>query len=427
MAKLSTPRLPDYDAVKRDFQRRFHAAVASGSLPEFHATCRSCLDETPDAAELPYAFAYAARALMHDPRMWHPDGSVGLPCMLAGLDGLLAHPAAINCRDNYYYAVVAGLRHFIAGDHRKAYAALAGAARFGDFSRVVKDDFGGGASFARTFPDSAALAAARRRLTGQPAFLCRGTDAPRLAYSISFDPVYAEAFAGAWVEAVSRLSRRDLGLHFHVVFRAQADAAILERLLALARGLEGRFWLSTEVTGGSFDRAYFASARFLHAVSFLEAIAAPLWIVDADALPVHTAEDALELASRSERVLGLLYRGHHYAYLPWRAFAASWLFAPATEAGRGFLTLVADCIRYLWDDRPGRNWWIDQFALKTAAILANEDSPNLSPAPLGRWGTAFRTGEEFKVATLSRHPEIAAMMATGVSFHQALRQVASRY
>ncbi|WP_137125362.1 hypothetical protein [Roseomonas sp. HF4] len=419
---------PSFEETKARFLGRFRHAVSTRTLPAFHDDCVALLKGNAAPTDLPYAFAYAARALLHDRASWTPDLRLGTNELDNRIGTLLEIPEAINCRDNYYHEIVAGLRHFVMGRRKAAFAQLACAARHSDFYRVVKDDFGGGASFAKTFPTTADLTAARSRLPSDLSFHSTGQGGHDMVYSVSFDPVYAAAFAENWARSVVALDHPGAALHFHVVFRTKEDEGVLARLMAAGSALPGRFWLSSETTGGNFDRAYFASARLLHGAHILRQIGAPMWIVDADAAISHPFEAALAL-SRSERnVTGLLHPGPSFGYLPWRAFAATWMFVPATDEAARFLSLAGDCVRYLWDERPGRNWWIDQFALKVAQLVCEDSMPSARAVSLaGKLRDPFTTSEDYKIATLSKHPDIAPLLTEGVGYGQALRQVASRY
>lgn len=417
-----------FEATKVAFQAAFRQASAAGGLAAFHADQFRLLGTEPSHPDLPYIFAYGARALLQNEKLWSADWRTPLPELIDGLTSYIEHPAAINARNNFYHPVVEGIRHFIQNDVQRAYATFAGAARISDFYSVVKDDFGSGAAFAKAFPDARLLAESRTRLTAEPTFKVTGRTGALAGYSISFDPVYAEAFAPVWIDSIAAMGDADVLLHMHVVFRTQEDERVLASIAEAGRRLGDRFWLSCETAGGAFDRAYFACARYLHGAGFLRRLGCPLWIVDADAFLNHGIDDLRDLVGRADRPLGLIARGPANGYLPWRAFSATWLYAPCTDQAADFLALVGDCIRYLWDDRPGRNWWIDQFALKTAEIITRKASPESAPAPLGhRLGRVFKSGEDYKMATLSKHPGVAAGMAEGLGYHQALRRVAQQF
>jgi hypothetical protein len=190
----------------------------------------------------------------------------------------------------------------------------------------------------------------------------------------------------------------------------------------MALDLKGRIWISSEMMPVPRDKAYFASARFLHGAEIIEEIGCPTWFVDADAEIAHDASEAERLARETSAILGVISRGP-FAYLPWRSFAAGWLYVPYRPSAIAYLRLVSNSIRYFWDDRPSRNWWIDQFALRTAEIIANDDTDIPPPQPVSAVTTnTFVTGQ--KNMFLAKHPEIQAFMNTGLSFKEAYTRVA---
>jgi hypothetical protein len=417
------------DQANAAFQGHFHAAVAEGRLDALALACRNLLT-VPTTGEfaLPYAFAIAARARLHDPAFWtYGEGSSPKPELLGWLDGLLRLPAALNSRHNYYYEIVAGLRHYVAGDHEQAFHWLALAARPNDFYRVVKDDFGGGAAFARTYPSAEALAEARgSRFDRDLTFLHKPAQALAAVVSISFDRIYAEAFAGGWIEQLAACGCAKVGLHLHLMLRGEADVALVDDLVGMAGRLGLPLALSVE-TGVRHSRAYYASARFLRGAAILEAFGCPVLFSDADAYiasPNDFANRHLPAILGEQRVLGHLADGPYNGYLPWRRFSATWMVAPAHADSARFLGLVGDAVEYFWDERD-RNWWIDQVALQIGRTTAI--GGGIGATRFGSIGDALphvlTTGEEYKIGKVSEVPRMRALLAKGLNYWEALRQL----
>jgi hypothetical protein len=419
------------DQANAAFQGHFYAAASERRLDALALTCRDVLTaKSTGEFTLPYAFAISARARLHDPTFWTlgEDGSPK-PELLDWLDELLNLPAAANSRHNYYYEIVAGLRHYIAGDHDRAFHWLALAARPGDFYRVVKDDFGGGAAFARTYPSPAALAAAQgSRFDRNLAFLHKPAQALSAVVSISFDRIYAEAFAGDWIERLAACGRAGIGLHLHLMFREETDAALVEGLVGMAARFGLPLALSVE-TGVRHSRAYYASARFLRGAAILEAFSCPVLFSDADAYivsPEAFASRHLPAILSEQRVLGHLANGPYNGYLPWRRFSATWMVTPAHANSIRFLNLVGDAVEYFWDQRD-RNWWIDQMALQVGRTTAIGEG--MQAAGFGSIGDALphilMTGEEYKISKVSKVPRMRTLLEKGLNYWDALRQLDS--
>ncbi|WP_143021257.1 hypothetical protein [Belnapia rosea] len=377
---------------------------------------------------LPYAFAIAARARLHDPAFWTNTGDgTPKPELLEWLERLVELPAALNSRHNYYHEIVTGIRHYVAGDDAKAFHYFALAARPPDFYRVVKDDFGGGAAFARTFPSLAELAAARGSRFGRELHLRHAPRQPlRAVVSVSFDRIYAEAFAQGWIERLAKCGAEGVGLHLHLMFRNEPDEALLASLVATAASRGVPLALSLE-TGVCHARAYFASARFLRGAAILDAFRCPVLFSDADAYitqPQVFTEHHLPAILAERRVLGHLSDGPYHGYLPWRRFSATWMTAPWDDAARRFLGLVGDAVEYFWDQRD-RNWWIDQMALQVARTIALRNG-----MPAGTFGSInqalphlMTTGEDYKIRKVSGVPRLKILLDRGLSYWEALRQI----
>jgi hypothetical protein len=401
----------------------FYKAAANRNLAELHAECATDLERGANPNALPYVFMAASRTLLHDPAHWRTVEGTWRPSevLLEGLARILANPDAINCRDNYYWPVVNGIFHYIQQDYERAYASFSSAARPPDFYRIVKDDFGGGASFAKAFPDDRAFERSESRLSTNVAMVWKRDGGAKLVYSVACDPIYAEAFAEPWIESVVALATGDVGLHIHIVSRTNVDDAFVARLINASARIPGGFWVSVE-PGIPYDRAYFAAARLLHGSALLRLLDRPVVFADADAFISHEARQVTEMLSQSE-VHGLLSYGPFNGYLPWRTFSAGWLLAPATEAAIAFLDHVARCIKYLWDERSGRNWWIDQFGLETARLTSKRAADRELPSIYNKWPKLFGTSEEYKISKISDLPKMKALMGEGMTYWPALHKL----
>ncbi len=422
-----------FEAAKNVFFAEFHAAAAAERLQPFRAACLQILLDPPNAFAVPYAFAYEARGFLHDHTLWVlPQGDqpcVPRPELLAALEICLARPTSINCRDNYYWPIVAGLTKFVAGDRDGAFRLLALSSMFPDFYRVVSCDLGGGAAFARTYPTPADLLRARQtsRFVRDAEFVTRFSQPPRAVICTAFDRVYGKAFGLAWIRNAETLAPHGVGLHFHAMFRNGIDAAMLADFVREAAALGVPLSISAE-SGIAYPQAYFASARFLKGASLLRAFDCPALLVDADAFipdPQRFIDEHLPAILAERRVLGLMSDGPWQGYLPWRRFSAGWIVCPNTQAVQDFLTCVGDAIDYFWDARD-HNWWIDQMGLEVGRHLINVDRA----APLG-FGQIYLelpqvidTSEGFKVEKISQLPEMRTRLDAGMSYWQALQAFA---
>jgi hypothetical protein len=411
------------------FLETFQSATAGGDLAAFRADCAALVADPPNAVCLPHAFAYEARSYLHDYNLWEPPTADTpfrpRPALLDALDRCLDRPQAVNCRDNYYWLIIAGLRAFVSDDVQTAFRQFALAAAYPDFYRVVRCDLGGGAAFARTYPTPAELAALRAapKLTRTATFVCEFAQTPRLVISTGFDRLYGLAFARDWIQSVARLAPQGVGLHLHAMFRGAADLPLIEswQAEAAASGLALAVSVESEVTQSN---AYYASARFLKGGAALRRFGCPLLTVDADAFipDIDRFRDVhLPLMLAETRILGLLSDGPWNGYLPWRRFSAGWILFPHSEAGQAFLDTTADCIDYFWDSR-GHNWWIDQVGLEVGRRVVSQAC---HPAPVfgqiySELPNLFDTGEDHKIRSISRLPEIARRIEAGMSYWEAI-------
>lgn len=382
--QLDISGIDSFEKAKVAFRAALYDAAQRRELPAFADFCEATLATTQSGFIRPYAFAYTARALLHQRASYAPgaDGTLSLlPQASDRIDNLLRAPTAINERENYYYDVVAGVRDYVVRGLEPACLSFARAARFSDYFRVIRDDFGGGASFGRSFPTEHDLQTSRSALGALDRQEHTTPREPwRLAFSSHADSLYAEAFFPDWIEQVGALALPDVLLHLHVIFRQQRQPDLLDRLSRLAAEHGTNLMLTSE-SEGARDKAYFACSRFLQARMLMERFRCNTVFVDADAFIVDQAKfrtDVERLAAET-RVTGMIAPTFAEGYLPWRRFSAGWLAVPYSQAGMTFAELVGRCVQYFWDDRFGRNWWIDQFALRPRGT-----SCSVSPTPLRR-------------------------------------------
>lgn len=398
-------------------------AICSGAAPSFR----------------PYLFAYAARSLLQNPKNWERENGEFRRITKETSDqinNLCTLPIVTDDRNNYYLDIVRGISLFSEDmsnpeNIRGAFRHFASAARFPDFYRVVKDDFGGGASFARSFPDSEALGAvsSRRfanRLAGIPSRL-RDID---LIFSVHVDRLYAQAFATHWMETIRALRPQlRCALHLHIIHR-DTNSLDVARTLCEDAINDVDYIIITQEISKIVERAYFASSRIIYGASILESFQRPVIFVDADAEISNLDEFRNVLGARllaSNHIVGLLSVGPWQGYLPWRRFSAGWLYVPYTAEGLHFMASAGQFVEYFWDDRPGRNWWIDQMALEAAIIRSRLDGRAYKLTSWEKFlpNTFKAFGEDRKISELSRVPQINALMSRGATFWQALHQLNS--
>ena len=430
--QLELAGIESFEQAKLTFRTAFYEAAQRRELPALADLCRETLAGSASSLIRPYAFAYAARALLHQ-RASYAVGADGreepLAEVVERLDALLATPAAINERENYFYDVVAGLRDHVATGLQPACLSFARAARFQDYFRVVRDDFGGGAAFGKTFPVADDLRAARPELA--PIDM-REDIAPRhpwrLAVSSHADSLYAEAFFPDWIDQIGALGAQDLLLHLHVIFRQQREPSLLASLAekAAARGVN---LMITSEQEGMREKAYFACSRFLRARSLMDRFRCNTVFVDADAFIVELnafRERHLPKLMAEQRVTGMIAPVFAEGYLPWRRFSAGWLIVPHNDAGLAFAELVGQCIGYFWDARFGRNWWIDQFGLESARYIMLREpthAASFSSWPANYQNAIATVGERNKMARVAATGTMQRMLSKGLTYHQAMTRL----
>jgi hypothetical protein len=421
----------DFDATRKIVEAAFFEAAAAGQLEAFRTEMRGLLLEPPTSFCVPYAFAYEARGFLHDPSMWIEPTNGGAyapkPELLAVLEACLGRTETINCRDNYYWLIISGLAEFVRGRVPAAFRQFALAATYPDFYRVVTCDMGG-AAFAKTYPNDAELTAQRvaPKFDRNAHFVREFATKLRVVISISFDWIYARAFALGWIKSVAALAAHGVGLHFHIVFRSAPDEAMLSCFVAEAKRLLINLAISIE-TRVQHERAYFACVRFLKGVSFMHHFDAPLILVDADAFipdpPLFRNTHLPRIVSET-RILGLLADGPWMGYLPWRRFSATWMLCPNRPDVAEFLRKTADAIEYFWDER-GRNWWIDQMSLEVGrrSVIAQMANPPVFGQIFHELPGLFKSTEDYKISEISKLPEIQQRIEAGKTYWEAYWEV----
>jgi len=421
-----------YDEAHRAFRDTFFDSVNNGRLASFREHCVDLVFGSKDYRFLPYAFSNAARSYLHDVNSWTWSDSeatyIPKSSLISSLDTLLSSKNAINCRDNYYLPIVAGLREYVLENRPAAFRHFAAAAQFEDFYRVVKCDLGGGASFAKTYPDENDLAAARGTLLASrlPKFALEFSSKPDLIIFVSFDRIYMRAFGSVWIDTVAALGLQNVGLHFHVMEKGDVDMELVNQLAKRAKDCDIQLSISYEGFVNK-ERSYYASARFLVGGVLLEHFGRPMLICDADAIidksdvfrDVHLPKMLAE-----NRVLGFISHAPWNGYLPWRKFSATWMFCPNTKEAAEFLNAAGDAIEYFWDVRQ-RNWWIDQVGLECARYTVTQ-----RPGYTGKFSqihevlpNLLATGEAYKMRCISALPEMDERLKKGYAYWEALREV----
>jgi hypothetical protein len=112
-----------------------------------------------DWVNIPENFKLACRSILANPNYWTIVEDRYLPKaeLFQDIQNILDLPVAINCRDNYFYDVVTGILFYLKNDYKNSFLSFSRVAKFNDFYRISKDDFGGAASFCRAWPSSCLL------------------------------------------------------------------------------------------------------------------------------------------------------------------------------------------------------------------------------------------------------------------------------
>jgi hypothetical protein len=406
------------EQAARRLSAAFEEAAAARKLAAHAAACRAILADPASASLHPVALLGAARAELHQAEAW-TEGQRG-----ALLDRLAALLAEAPSSAGPARGLVAGLAAYAADEVEATWRLFAEAGRDPAYPALRPlDDITGPPGFMRPFPDAASLARAvspARPLT----FRRRFAAAPRLIVSVSMDTLYAEAFGPDWLAAMPAVAAAGVGLHLHVIFGGTARGGDITALLdrAAAAGLD--LALSTEEHAG-WERAYYASARFLHAPALLEAFGCPILFSDADARlsdPRRFVDAGLPVLVAETRVAAFFNPPWRHGYLPWRRFSANALLLPATPAGQAFAARTVGCLSETWDPACAPLWWIDQLALETArrSLMREGWSEEAWLNFAGGLGRIIDLPPGYKEARLAALPRVASLMAGGLGLGAAL-------
>jgi hypothetical protein len=427
-----------FERAKDVMHRALALAQQTNNLDNLHNSLSDALTQNIHPTFRPYVFATAARSLLQDPRNWvKSDGKFKRinSSTIEKIDVICNLRQVIDDKNNYYFDIVRGITCFssdpdIQMNVENAFRHFASASRYPDFYRIVKDDFGGGASFARTFPTETDLHFTHGRKFVSELVLPAPPAGLNFAFSVHVDRLYAQAFSEHWIAAIRNLNKViRCGLHLHVIHRNNDRRVLDDQLRLLASDL-GDLFLLTHEEAQKPERAYFASSRIIYGASILQSFKCPVIFVDADAEISDIDDFGNNIINRMlnvDKIIGLLSFGPWQGFLPWRRFSAGWLYVPPTSEGSRFLRMAGNMVDYFWDDRPGRCWWIDQMALEAALLrLRFDDQGGEAVAWEHLFPTAFRAfGDPRKLAALSSVPEISELIASGINVWQAMHQLNS--
>lgn len=385
---------------------------------DFQALHYDCLNRSKNAqpSAVPYLFSHAARTLLHDVSLWVKSERGFYPSteLNRRVEALLEVPIFVNSRDNYYFEIVRGILHYINSRYSDAFIAFSAAARFADFYRIVKDDFGGGAAFAKALPNENTLQSLRILRDGKFRTYAANFKKHGPNILVAFDHLYAQAFCDKWLSWFDS-SKGKVNLHFVVAFRADIEKAFLDDLLHSAS--EHHIDLSIHIeTNVDLDRAYFACLRFMHLSKLLQACEGHFLVMDADLHPKGKVHH--DLFSSDGSIVGAISHGPYLGYLPWRRFSAGFCHVPYNEIGFEFASSFSRTVSYFWDNRDERNWWIDQMCLEVTRILKS------LPVRSGNreFWDAYEASETYKIQSLSKVPFVADQLSKGVSIEHAVRE-----
>ena len=417
-----------YDEACALLRKAFDIAIAANQLRDLRESCLEIVNRSKIPHSITLASAYASRALLHSPSNWDycPEKNDYSPRnqLLELISCDLSLSSSINCRDNYYYEITSGIFFYIQNMPHEAFRFFSSAARHQDFYRVVKDDYGGGAAFAKCYPDTISLLGDQQALEGPLETFSEAISNTSLVFSVHMDSLYSLAFAAGWIEQLAPIAHLGVSLHFHVIYRSSVDQLFLNSLTVKAAELNVCLNITTE-SNCPHHFAYYASSRFIRGEEIMRRFNAPIIFCDADAYlkdPLRFANETLGQLLPESRILGCISRGPFNGYLPWRTFSAGWLFCNNSINSVNFLRLTSRAISYFWDER-GRNWWIDQVGLEVAHRICTQSL--VSRYIFQDFNTShpelFATSEEYKIAQISRIPQITRRLEDGQTFKQALR------
>jgi hypothetical protein len=418
-----------YDEAHAVLSKAFAAAITTNQFGDIRESCLEIVNRSKIPHSITLASAYASRALLHNPGNWDYNSEkieYSPRCQLLDLiSSDLSLSNSINCRDNYYHEITSGIFYYIQNKPHEAFRFFSSAAKHHDFYRVVKDDYGGGAAFAKCYPTAINLLGEQQTLAGPIETFCDTTSNASLVFSIHMDSLYSLAFATGWIEQLAQIAHSGASLHFHVIYLSKIDQVFLHSLTAKAAELNVCICITTE-SNCALHRAYYASSRFIRGEEIMRRFNAPIIFCDADAHlkdPLQFASESLCQLLQESRILGCISRGPFNGYLPWRCFSATWLFCNNSTNSINFLRLISRAINYFWDERP-RNWWIDQMGLEVAYKICTQSlSSRYLFADFNQvHSDLFATSEKYKMAKISRVPQIARRLKDGLGYWQAVRE-----
>jgi hypothetical protein len=365
--------------------------------------------------DIPENFKLACRCILANPNYWSVIDGTHKPNieLFDEVNAILELPNVINCRDNYYYDIVIGILFYLKRDYKNSFLSFSRIAKFNDFYRISKDDFGGGASFCRAWPSSEWFYKIKNLPVKYLIYKESSIDQDFPAYLISFDYVYFKAFSLSWVDRLVKSSSY-INLVFFVSIREGDPIVEFDLLInhASANGINVSIYY--EILSEIKDRAWYTSSRFLFAPTLLSQYSKGLFIVDADMI-VNDFNFYLNLPS--DVVSASINVGpYNGGYLPWRSINAGSIFLPQTKNSFEYLDVVGKFITYFWDYRVNRNWWIDQFSLESARIYLKLDMFRADDI----FWNSMTTSEHYKISMVSQVEEVKNLLDSGKGFIESL-------
>jgi len=418
-----------YDEASALLGKAFAVAITTNQLWGLRESCLEIVNRSKIPHSITLASAYASRALLHNPGNWDYNSEKieysPRDQLLDLISFDLSLSNSINCRDNYYYEITSGIFFYIQNKPHEAFRFFSSAARHHDFYRVVKDDYGGGAAFAKCYPSAINLLGEQQTLEGPLETFSETISKSSLVFSVHMDSLYSLAFAAGWIVQLAPIAHLGVSLHIHVIYPSNIDQVFLDSLTAKAADLNVCICITAE-SNCTLHRAYYASSRFIRGEEIMRRFNAPVIFCDADAYlrdPLQFASESLCRLLQESRILGCISRGPYNGYLPWRCFSATWLFCNNSTNSINFLRLASRAINYFWDERP-RNWWIDQMGLEVAYKICNQSltSRYVFADFNAAFSDLFATSEEYKMTKISSIPQIASRLDDGLGYWQAVRE-----
>ncbi|WP_462118320.1 glycosyltransferase [Methylorubrum extorquens] len=182
------------------------------------------------------------------------------------------------------------------------------------------------------------------------------------------DITYFRLFASAVLASITRNAGVAAGLHIHVV---NPDAEILAEFARIASPAHIPVSLSTEAVDlSSFDdeqrKTYYSCVRFLVLPDFIQAIARPIIMTDADQMVVRPVTGLLEEMHGADAGL-LLFPQAAFNILS--LVSASVTFASPEPRALHFFQRIAHYVASLLSEAGYAQWHLDQAALAVAYVM----------------------------------------------------------